>query len=35
ILVGPMVVAFLQVLLTILQREITSLDAEMTQSAGD
>lgn len=29
ILVGPMVVAFLQVLLTILQREITSLDEEL------
>jgi predicted PurR-regulated permease PerM len=29
ILVGPMVVAFLQVLLTMLQREITSLDEEM------
>ena len=29
ILVGPMVVAFLQVLLTILQREITSFDEEM------
>ena len=29
ILVGPMVIAFLQVLLTILQREITSLDAAM------
>ncbi len=29
ILVGPMVVAFLQVLLTILQREIRSLDAEL------
>lgn len=32
ILVGPMVVAFLQVLLTILQREITSLDEEMKQA---
>lgn len=29
ILIGPMVVAFLQVLLTILQREIRSLDADL------
>lgn len=32
ILVGPMVVAFLQVLLTILQREITALDEEIKTS---
>ena len=34
ILVGPMVVAFLQVLLTILQREITSFDEEMKKSSA-
>ena len=33
ILVGPMVVAFLQVLLTILQREIISLDREIQGTA--
>lgn len=33
ILIGPMVVAFLQVLLTILQREITTLDEELTKGA--
>ena len=32
ILIGPMVVAFLQVLLTILQREINSLDANMAST---
>ena len=34
ILIGPMVVSFLQVLLTMLQREIVSLDAELDRS-GD
>ncbi len=33
ILVGPMVVAFLQVLLTILQREITSMDQALKSSS--
>ena len=33
ILIGPMVVAFLQVLLMMLQREIMSLDAELERSS--